>query len=87
MANHRSALKRIRQNEKKSVRNKDRISRIKTFIKKFISSLGTESSVSEFYKAQSEIQKGVSKGVLHKNAANRKVSRLNKLLKASETKH
>jgi len=86
MANHKSALKRVKQNEKRAEHNKDRISRIKTFIKKFTSSLGTGSEKLSFSAAQSEIQKGVSRGVLHKNTASRKISRLNKLLKASEAK-
>jgi len=86
MANHKSALKRIKQNTKRAEHNKDRISRVKTFIKKFIASLGTNDAVSSFSVAQSEIQRGVSRGVLHKNTANRKVSRLNRLLKASEAK-
>lgn len=82
MANHKSALKRIKQNEKRSVRNTDRISRIRTFIKKFMNSLGGENKDQAFKEAQSEIQKGVSKGVLHPNTASRKVSRLHKLLKS-----
>ncbi len=85
MANHRSALKKIRQTEKRTLDNRDRISRIKTFIKKFISGLGTDSAAEDFRKAQSEIERGVSRGVIHKNAAARKVSRLHRLLKASET--
>ena len=86
MADHKSALKRIRQTEIKTARNKDRISRIKTFIKKFISSLNTKDAESSFRTAQSEIQKGVTKGVFHKNTANRKVARLSRMLKAAETK-
>jgi small subunit ribosomal protein S20 len=86
MANHKSALKRIRQTEKRSALNSGRISRIKTFVKKFISSLGSGEAVSAFSCAQSEIQKGVSKGTLHKNTANRKISRLSRLLKTAEVK-
>lgn len=86
MANHKSALKRIKQTAKRTEHNRDRISRVKTFIKKFISSLGTNDATSAFSVAQSEIQRGVSRGVLHTNTANRKISRLNRLLKASETK-
>ncbi|MBQ7673091.1 MAG: 30S ribosomal protein S20 [Alphaproteobacteria bacterium] len=83
MANHRSALKRIRQTTSHTKRNTDRISRIKTFIKRFIASIGSSDAEKAFSAAQSEIHKGVSKGVLHKNAASRKVARLNKLLKKS----
>ncbi len=86
MANHKSALKRIRQNSKRAERNKDRISRIKTFIKKFVASIGSDNAISAFSVAQSEIQRGASIGVFHRNTANRKVSRLHKMLKRSEAK-
>lgn len=87
MANHKSALKRIKQSEKRTVRNTDRISRIKTFVKKFIASLNSgENAAASFSTVQSEIMKGVTKGVLHKNAAARKISRLNRMLKLSEAK-
>lgn len=87
MANHKSALKRIRQTQKRTANNRDRLSRIKTFIKKFISGLGTENVAADFCRAQSEIQRGVSKGIIHKNTAARKISRLHRLLKASEATH
>ncbi len=86
MADHKSALKRIKQTETRTVRNRDRISRIKTFIKKFIASLGTKEAEVNFAAAQSELEKGVTKGVLHKNTAGRKISRLNKMLKSSAAK-
>ncbi|MDR0580705.1 MAG: 30S ribosomal protein S20 [Holosporaceae bacterium] len=86
MANHSSALKRMRQSEKSAFINKGRISRIKTFIKKFVSDLESPEANSNFSCIQSEIQKGVAKGVLHKNTANRKISRLHKLLKSVEKK-
>lgn len=83
MANHKSALKRIQQSKNRTVKNTDRMSRIRTFIKKFIASLQTKEAAAAFSQAQSEIQKGVTKGVLHKNTAARKISRLNKLLKSA----
>ncbi|MDR2794407.1 MAG: 30S ribosomal protein S20 [Holosporaceae bacterium] len=86
MANHKSALKRAKQNEKRAEQNKSMISRIKTFIKKFVSNIGSGDAASKFSEAQSAIQKGASKGVLHKNAASRKVSRLNKMVKSAEFK-
>jgi small subunit ribosomal protein S20 len=86
MANHKSALKRMRQSEKKTFLNRSRISRVKTFIKKFVSNLGFEGAIPAFSAAQSEIHKSVSRGTLHKNTANRKISRLNKLLKSAEKK-
>jgi small subunit ribosomal protein S20 len=86
MANHKSALKRMRQNEKRATLNRSRLSRIRTFIKKFISGLGSQEEGPTFSDVQSEIQRGVTKGVLHRNTANRKISRLNKLLKSAELK-
>ncbi|MDR1982522.1 MAG: 30S ribosomal protein S20 [Holosporaceae bacterium] len=86
MASHKSALKRMRQSEKRTSLNRSRISRVKTFIKKFISSLGLKEAGFAFSNAQSEIHKSAAKGVLHKNTANRKISRLNKLLKSAEKK-
>ncbi len=85
MANCKSAKKRIKQIKKRTARNTERKSRIKTFIKKFLTALkGTDMAVlkTSFSQAQSEIQVGVSKGVLHRNTASRKISRLNKMMKA-----
>lgn len=85
MANCKSAKKRIRQIEKRTARNVERKSRIKTFIKKFLSALqGNDPAAlkNAFSAAQSEIQRGVTKGVLHKNTASRKISRLNKMMKS-----
>ncbi|MDR2766669.1 MAG: 30S ribosomal protein S20 [Holosporaceae bacterium] len=86
MANHKSAFKRIKQNAKKADRNVDRISRIRTFIKRFMTSLGAGDGSAALSSAQSEIQKGVTKGVIHKNTAARKISRLSKKLKAAGAK-
>ncbi|MDR0555554.1 MAG: 30S ribosomal protein S20 [Holosporaceae bacterium] len=84
MANHRSALKRMRQSERRASLNKSRISRIKTFVKKFIASLGSGNESSSFSSVQSEIHRGVTKGVLHRNTADRKISRLSRLLKSAK---
>lgn len=86
MANHKSALKRIRQTETRTERNRDRISRIKTFIKKFMAKLGSAEAPAMFSEAQSEIRKGVTKGVLHKNTADRKIANLHRILKSSQAK-
>lgn len=85
MANHKSAKTRIRRNERRAVINGDRISRIRTFIKKVIAA--TESGDSKqadvaLQAAQSEIFRGVSKGVLKKQTAARKMSRLSARVKA-----
>ena len=79
MANHKSAKKRIRRNQARADINKSRISRIRTFIKKVESAIGTGDAPAAklaLKEAQPEIMRGVSKGVLHKNTASRKMSRL-----------
>ena len=79
MANHKSAKKRIRRNANRAEINKNRISRIRTFLKRVetaISSGDKEAAQSALIKAQPELMRGVSKGVLHKNTASRKMSRL-----------
>ena len=79
MANHKSAKKRIIRNANRAEINKSRISRIRTFIKKVETaiSFGDQAAAQTALKeAQPEIMRGVTKGVLHKNTASRKVSRL-----------
>jgi small subunit ribosomal protein S20 len=79
MANHKSAKKRIRRNQARAEINKSRISRIRTFIKKVESAIGIGDAPAAklaLKEAQPEIMRGVSKGVLHKNTASRKMSRL-----------
>jgi small subunit ribosomal protein S20 len=85
MANTPSAKKRVRQLERKTDVNKARRSRIKTFIKKVEESIlaGDSSEAKNAFKiAQPEIQRGVTKGIFHKNTASRKLSRLLKRVKA-----
>ena len=79
MANHKSAKKRIRRNLARAEINKSRMSRIRTFIKKVESAIGAgdiDDARVALKQAQPEIMRGVSKGVLHKNTASRKMSRL-----------
>jgi small subunit ribosomal protein S20 len=79
MANTPSAKKRVRQLERRTEVNKARRSRIKTFVKKVeeaISSGDAANAAEAFKTAQPEIQRGVTKGILHKNTAGRKISRL-----------
>jgi small subunit ribosomal protein S20 len=85
MANTPSAKKRVRQLERKTEVNKARRSRIKTFIKKVEESIlaGDSGEAKNAFKiAQPEIQRGVTKGIFHKNTASRKLSRLLKRVKA-----
>jgi small subunit ribosomal protein S20 len=79
MAHHKSALKRIRQTETRTEENRARTSRIKTFIKKVEAAIAggdAKAAATALQNAQPEIMRGVTKGVLHKNTAARKVSRL-----------
>jgi small subunit ribosomal protein S20 len=87
MANHASALKRIRRNARRADINGARRNRIRTFIKKVETALtnGDAKAAQEALKnAQPEIQRGVAKGILHKNTAARKISRLSARIKASQ---
>lgn len=81
MANTPQAKKRIRRNEKRAEINGNRIGRIRTFVKKVESALegGDKAAAAEALKAaQPELARGVARGVLHKNTASRKLSRLTK---------
>ena len=84
MANHASAEKRIRRNDRRAVINGARRNRIRTFIKKIEAALtlGDASAAQEALKnAQPEIQRGVAKGIMPKNTAARKISRLSAAIK------
>ena len=86
MANHTSAKKRIRRNDRRAAINGARMSRIRTFIKKVETALasGDAAAAREALRvAQPEIQRGVTRGVLHRNTASRKISRLAARVKAS----
>lgn len=85
MANTAQAKKRIRQNERRHLINKSRVSRIRTFVRKVEEAIasGDKAAAGEALKAaQPEIMRGVTKGVLHKKTASRKVSRLSQRVKA-----
>ena len=85
MANHKSAKKRIIRNAKRAEINGARIGRIRTFIKKVESAITAgdkEAANSALRDAQPEIMRGVSRGVIHKNTASRKMSRLSARVKA-----
>ena len=87
MAHHRSAKKRIRQTVKRTVVNRNRMSRIKTFLRKVEDALakGDQTTArAAFTSAEPEIRRGVTKGVLHLNTASRKISRLSRRVRALE---
>ena len=80
MPNIKSAMKRVKVNEKKNLRNRIIKSKVKTAIKKYETELAANpAAVGVQYSATaSAIDKAVAKGILHKNAANRKKCRLAK---------
>ena len=85
MANIKSAEKRNRQNVKRYERNHARVTRIRTFVRKVEEALtgGDKVVAAEALKAaQPEIQRGVTKGVIRKKTASRKISRLAVRVKA-----
>ena len=85
MAQHLSAKKRIRQTERRTRVNRDRVSRIGTFLKKVelaIDNGDRDAARDALRAAQPELMRGVSKGVIHRNKAARKMSRLSAQIKA-----
>ena len=85
MANTPQAKKRIRRNANRAEINGARVSRIRTHVKAVESALdaGDKKAAAEALKnAQPELARGVARGVLHKNTAARKFSRLTKRVAA-----
>lgn len=85
MANTASAKKRIRQTTRRTEINRARVSRIRSFVKKVELAIGSgdkDAASNAFKAAMPELQRGVSKGVLHKNTVARKLSRLSTRIKA-----
>ena len=81
MANTPQAKKRIRRNEKRAEINGARMSRIRNFLKKVevaIEGGDKDTAQTALKSAQPELARGVARGVLHKNTASRKFSRLTK---------
>lgn len=79
MANTPQSKKRARQIERVTAVNKARRSRIRTYLRKVEEALasGDAAAAAEALKsAQPELMRGVTKGVVHKNTASRKISRL-----------
>lgn len=86
MANHKSALKRVGTTAKKNLNNRTVVSRAKTIVKKFdttVSNGDIAAAKSVYSEVVSTVDKAAAKGVIHKNAANRKKAQLAKKLAAS----
>lgn len=85
MANHKSAKTRIRRNDKRSMINGMRRSRVRTFVKKvdaLIAAGNKDEAVLALRIAESEMMRAAQKGVFHKNTASRTISRLAQKIKA-----
>lgn len=84
MANHKSALKRARQNETRRLRNKSSKTTVKNTVKDLRTAANNkenkESAVKRLDTAKSVIDKAAKKGIIHKRTAARKISRLSKLV-------
>jgi len=81
LANHKSAIKRNRQNEKRSARNRGLNTQIKNHTKNVLTAVenkNVEEAQNSLKKAETIIAKVASKGVLHSRAASRKISGLAK---------
>ena len=84
MANTTQSAKRARQSEKRFAVNKARRSRIRTFLRKVEEAIASGDQVAAaaaLQAAQPELMRGVTNGVLHKNTASRKMSRLSHRVK------
>jgi len=81
VANHKSALKRARQNEVRRMRNKSSRTRVKNVVKdvRLAVSEKAEDITSKLNIAQSVIDKAAKKRIIHKKTAARKMSRLSRL--------
>ena len=85
MANHPSAKKRIRHNAHRAEVNRARIGRIRTYVKNVELAIakGDKSAARAALKqAQPELHRGISAGVLHRNTASRRLSRLSTRIKS-----
>jgi len=85
LANHKSAEKRARQNDKKRLRNASARSRVKTAVKATLASVegkDVEKSREILLDTTKTIAKAAAKGIFHKKTAARKISRLTKKVNA-----
>ena len=92
MAHHKSAVKRIRRNDRARVRNRHYLASVKTAVKKFRTAVlgagqGTFDKTAVrplFINAQAMLAKAATKGILHSNNVARKIGRLSSMLKSAE---
>ncbi len=85
MAHNQSAKKRIRQTKRRTQINRARVQRIRTFMRKVEKAIagGDKAEArNAFDAAQPELMRGVNKGVVHRNTAARRLSRLSARIKS-----
>ncbi len=85
MAQHKSAKKRIRRNQRQRLVNRARLGRIRSFLKRVETAIGGgDKGVAQeaFRLAQPQLMRGVGKGVVPRNAMRRQLSRLSRRIKA-----
>jgi small subunit ribosomal protein S20 len=85
MANTKSAKKAVRKIERRSAVNRSRRSQMRTYVRKFdeaVASGDAGAAVAALQEATPLVMRAAQKGILHKNTASRKVSRMTKKVKA-----
>jgi small subunit ribosomal protein S20 len=85
MAHHKSALKRIRRNGRRTTINKNRVSEMRTEVRKVEEAIAAgdkKAAMEAFKSAQPELAKNARRRVIHPNTGARKVSRLSARIKA-----
>ena len=89
MANLRSALRDIKKSRKRAERNQSVRSAIKTFVKKTRAAIteGDEQAMALFTDTASLVDKAAKRNIIHKNAANRRKSRMAKRLNAAQSQN
>jgi small subunit ribosomal protein S20 len=85
MANTSSAKRAVRVSIKRTAINKNRLSRVRTSVRtveEAIAKGDKQAAIAALAAAEPELMRGAQKGITHKNAASRKVSRLTKRIRA-----
>ena len=80
MAQHKSAVKRIRQSARRKIRNKASLSRMKTLVKKVQSSKAKDEATKAYTSAVKYLDRLATKGVIHKNKAANVKSKLTRFV-------
>ena len=76
MPQHKSAIKRVRQNERRRIRNRDRRIKMRTLIKSVLTETEKGKAEEQYKQAVSYLDKMATKGIIHKNFAARKKAKL-----------